>query len=132
MKPLRDLTHKDQVWCLLDIHKQAWKEVKHLIATTPVLAYCKQSESLEIQCDSSQTGLGVALMQNGHPIAYASPTLSRTETRYAQIEIEMLAIVYAVEKFNGYTFGKKVTVYSDHKPLESILKKPKCPRDCRV
>jgi hypothetical protein len=36
----------------------------------------------------------------------------------------MLAIVYAVEKFNDYTFGRKVTVYSDHKPLESILKKP--------
>ncbi|CAB4004970.1 Transposon Ty3-G Gag-Pol poly [Paramuricea clavata] len=63
-------------------------------------------------------------MQNGHPIAYVSRTLSETETRYAQIEKEMLAIVYAVEKFNNYTFGRKVTVYSDHKPLESILKKP--------
>ena len=63
-------------------------------------------------------------MQNGHPIAYASRTLSETETRYAQIEKEMLAIVYAVEKFNEYTFGRKVTIYSDHKPLESILKKP--------
>ncbi|CAB4011862.1 Retrovirus-related Pol poly from transposon [Paramuricea clavata] len=62
-------------------------------------------------------------MQNGHPIAYASRTLSETETKYAQIEKEMLAIVYAVEKLNDYTFGRKVTVYSDHKPLESILKK---------
>ncbi|CAB3998030.1 Hypothetical predicted protein [Paramuricea clavata] len=63
-------------------------------------------------------------MQNGHPIAYASRTLSETEAKYAQIEKEMLAIVYGVEKFNDYTFGRKVTVYSDHKPLESILKKP--------
>ena len=55
---------------------------------------------------------------------YASRTLSETETRYAQIEKEMLAIIYAVEKFNDYTFGRKVTVYSDHTPLESILKKP--------
>ncbi|CAB3993039.1 Hypothetical predicted protein [Paramuricea clavata] len=100
MKPLRDLTHK--------IHEKAWNELKHLIATTPVIAYYKPSESLEIQCDSSQTGLGVALMQNGHPIAYASRTLSETETRYAQIEKEMLAIVYAVEKFNDYTFGRKL------------------------
>ena len=37
---------------------------------------------------------------------------------------EMLAIVFAVEKFNDYTFGNKTIVFSDHKPLESILKKP--------
>ncbi|CAB3998069.1 Hypothetical predicted protein [Paramuricea clavata] len=124
MKPLRDLAHKELAWCWLEIHEKAWNEVKHLIAMTPVLAYYKPSESLEIQCDSSQTGLGVALMQNGHPIAYASRTLSETETRYAQIQKEILSIVYAVEKFNDYTFGRKVTVHSDHKPLESILKKP--------
>ena len=62
-------------------------------------------------------------MQNGHLIAYASRALTATETRYAQIEKEMLSIVYAVEKFNDCTFGRKATVYSDQKPLESILKK---------
>ena len=57
-------------------------------------------------------------------MAYASRALTDTETRYAQIEKEMLAIVYALEKFNQFTFGRHVTVYSDHKPLEAILKKP--------
>ena len=47
-----------------------------------------------------------------------------TDTCYAQMEKEMLAIVFAVEKFNDYTFGNKTIVFSDHKPLESILKKP--------
>ena len=79
---------------------------------------------MEVQCDSSQSGLGAALIQNGHPIAYASRALMETESRYAQIEKEMLAIVYSVEKFNDYTFGRKTIVNSDHKPLESILKKP--------
>ena len=124
MKPLRDLAHKETVWCWLEVQETAWNEVKRLISTTPVLAYYKPLESLEIQCDSSQNGLGVALMQNGHPIAYASRTLFETERRYTHIEKEMLAIVYRVEKFNDYMFGRKVTVYSDHKPLESILKKP--------
>ena len=64
MKPLRDLTHKEQAWCWLDIHEKAWKDGKNLVATTSVLADYKPSESLEIQCDSSQAGLGVALMQN--------------------------------------------------------------------
>ena len=47
-----------------------------------------------------------------------------TETRYAQMQKEMLAIVFAVERFNDYTFGNKTIVFSNHKPLESILKKP--------
>ena len=63
-------------------------------------------------------------MQNGHPIAYASRALTETESRYAQIEKEMMAIVFSVEKFNDYTFGRRTIVHTDHKPLESIVKKP--------
>ena len=63
-------------------------------------------------------------MQNGHPIAYASRALTETESHYAQIEKEMLPIVFSVEKFNDYTFGRKTIVHTDHKPLESIVKKP--------
>ena len=98
--------------------------MKSLIASAPVLAYYKPGEPLEVQCDSSQAGLGTALMQVSHPIAYASRALTETKTRYAQMEKEMLVIVFAVEKFNDYTFGNKTIVFSYHKPLESILKKP--------
>ena len=79
---------------------------------------------LEIQCDSSQSGLGAALIQNGHPIAYSSRALTETESRYAQIEKEMLAIVFSVEKFNDFTFGRRTVVHTDHKPIESIFMKP--------
>jgi hypothetical protein len=75
------------------------------ISAAPVLAYYQPAEQLEIQCDSSQIGLGAALIQNAQPIAYASRALAETEFRYAQIEKEMLAVVVAVEKFNDYTFG---------------------------
>ena len=63
-------------------------------------------------------------MQDGHPIAYTTRALTETESRYAQIEKEMLAIVFSVEKFNDYTFGRRTIVYTDHKPLQSIVKKP--------
>ena len=79
---------------------------------------------LEIECHSSQGGLGAALTQNGHPIAYASRALTETESRHAQIEKEMLAIVFSVQKFNDFTFGRRIVVNTDHKPLESILTKP--------
>ena len=89
-----------------------------------VLAYYDPDKDLEVQCDSSQSGLGAALMHNGRPIAYASRALTPAEVNYAQIEKEMLAVVYSMEKFHDYTYGRHTTVYSDHKPLEMIQKKP--------
>ena len=59
-------------------------------------------------------------MQEGKVIAFASRALTDTEKRYANIEREMLAVVVACEKFHSYIFGKKITVESDHKPLEMI------------
>ena len=63
-------------------------------------------------------------MQDEHPIAYASHALTNAETRYAQIEKEVLAIVLGLKKFHTYTYGRRVAVQSDHKPLEVILRKP--------
>ena len=61
-------------------------------------------------------------MQNGRLVAFASRSLTNIEKNYAQIEKEMLAILYGLTKFERYVFGKEITVQSDHKPLETILK----------
>jgi len=63
-------------------------------------------------------------MQDGHPISFASRALTDCETRYAQIEKELLAIVFACERFNTYVYGRDIVVQSDHKPLEAIFSKP--------
>ena len=82
-------------------------------------------EEVTLQCDASQSGLGAVLTQNGQPVAYASRALTPAETRYAQIEKEMLAIVFACKKFEAYIFGRDmVTIETDHKPLENIALKP--------
>ena len=52
---------------------------------------------MTIQVDASQVGLGAALLQNGKPIAFASKALTETECRYANIEREMLAVVFGAE-----------------------------------
>ena len=66
------------------------------------------------------------MLQNGQPIAYAFRALTSAETRYAQIEKELLAIVFACEKFEPYVFGREmVHVETDHKPLEAIVHKPR-------
>ena len=64
------------------------------------------------------------MLQDGRPIAFASRMLTDTECRYAKIEKEMLAVTYGLEKFNQYTYGRQVTVKTDHKPLVSIVAKP--------
>ena len=63
-------------------------------------------------------------MQDGKPIEYASRALTPAERNWAQIEKETLAVVFGLERFDQYTYGRKVIVQNDHKPLTSILKKP--------
>ena len=77
---------------------------------------------LVLQVDAS-TGLGACLLQDNKPISYASRSLISSEENYANIERELLAIVYACERFHQYTYGYNVIVHTDHKPLESILKR---------
>ena len=61
-------------------------------------------------------------MQEGRPIAYASRALTAAEQNYAQIEKELLAICFACSKFHQY-IGTEVTVQTDHKQLQIIVKK---------
>ena len=75
----------------------------------------------------------------GKPVAYDSRAMTSAEQNYAHIEKELLAIFFATSKFHQYVYGKpKVSVQTDHKPLESIWKKPLCkapPRQrlmCRI
>ena len=124
LEPIRQLAREGVPWQWTQAQDQAFQTVQKLVTEAPVLAFYDPSSELTIQCDSSQKGLGAVLTQNGRPIAYASRALTDTETRYAQIEKEMLAIVFSLDKFHQYAFGRHTTVDSDHKPLEAILRKP--------
>ena len=87
-----------------------------MIISAPVLAYYDVTK-LVIQCDASKSGLGAALLQGGRPV--------QTEQNYAQIEKELVAIVFACKKFHQYIFARSdVVVESDHRTLETIFKKP--------
>ena len=63
-------------------------------------------------------------MQNGQPVSYSSRALTTSERNYSQIEKELLAQVFGVERHHQYVYGRKVMLWSDHKPLETICKKP--------
>lgn len=63
------------------------------------------------------------LLQNNRPVAYGSKPFTKTQRAWAQIETQLYAIVYGCAKLHKYVLGKPIDVESDHKPLESILKK---------
>ena len=112
-KPLRDLTRQDAEWIWDEPQQSAFECLKQAVSAMPVLRYYNLKEDVTIQCDASQRGLGVALLQGGQP---------DKEVNYAQIEKELLVIVFACEKFDAYIYGCDcVRVQTDHKPLESIF-----------
>ena len=126
-KPLRDLTRQDAEWIWDEPQQSAFERLKQAVSATPVLRYYNLKEDVTIQCEASQRGLGVALLQGWQPVAYASRTLTDKEVNYSQIEKELLVIVFACEKFDAYIYDCDcVQVQTDHKPLESIFRKELC------
>ena len=124
-QPLRLLTSKGNNFCWNSSQASAFKAIKLAVSQAPVLRYYCLSDEVTVQCDASKDGLGAALMQCGQPVAFASRALTECESRYAQIEKECLAIVFACERFNSYLYGRDVVnVETDHMPLEAIFKKP--------
>ena len=91
------LIKSDKPWAWTETQQAAFDNLKQLVVMSPVLRYFDTSKPAVIHTASS-TGLGSCLMQDGALIAFASRALTDCETRYAQIEKEMLAIVFACEK----------------------------------
>jgi len=106
-KPLQRLTDKDADWVWEKHHQDTFDRVKHLVAGYPVLCFYDVNLPVTIQCDSSETGLGTALLQDGQLVALASRTSTPTERGSAQTEKECLAIAFARERFNQYLFGRE-------------------------
>ena len=105
-QPLRQLLEKDVAWHWEDAQKESFKELKKVITTAPVLKYYDENEDVVLSVDSSKDALGACILHNGHPIAYASRSLNKSEQNYAQIEKAMAAIVFGATKFHEYIYAK--------------------------
>lgn len=91
------------MWEWTEDHEKAFEKIKDIISQTPVLKHFDPSIQLVLKCDASERGLGAALMQEGQPVACTSRALTETEKGYAQIEKELLAVVYDMERFHHFT-----------------------------
>jgi len=131
--PLRELTANQAQFTWARQHDEAFVATQQLVIQHPVLKFYDVEEEVNIQPDACNKGLGAVLTQNGQPVAFTSRTLSWTEQRYATIEKECLAIVFACERFNQYLARREnISVETDHKPLEFIFKKSLLSVPCRL
>ena len=79
-EPLRRLEDKNVEFQWLEQHSIAMNTIKKFLTEAPVLCYYDVSKPVTVQCDASQSGLGAVLMQEGHPVCYASRALTNTES----------------------------------------------------
>ncbi|GFS44035.1 retrovirus-related Pol polyprotein from transposon 17.6 [Nephila pilipes] len=98
--------------------------IKQAIMKSPCLKYFDKNKEVTVSIDASKNGLGAVLLQESQPVAYGSVSLTQTQQRYAQIEKELMTVIYGLEHFNYYTYGRIVTVQTDHKPILGLSKKP--------
>ena len=124
--PLRPLLRKSTKFVWTDTHTLHFNAIKTRIANhTENMHYNPQFET-RIKCDASRSGLGAALEQltvdGWKPISFASRFLNSSEERYSINELELLGVVWSIEYFKNYLYGKEFTVITDHRALLSILK----------
>ena len=125
--PLRPLLSKKNVWNWLPEHQVAFEATKDELCKSKTLKHFDPEKKLILHTDASRlNGLGYALFQEHDGklfvIQCGSRYLNDAESRYAAVELELLAIVYAVQKCKIYLIGNSnFTVVVDHRPLLSIL-----------
>ena len=91
------------------------------IAPAPILAYYDPKKTTVLQTDASINGLGVCFLQDEKPVYFASKALMEAQRGYIAIELESLAVAWAMEKFHNFLYGNQFLLETDQEPLETIL-----------
>ncbi|XP_070665159.1 uncharacterized protein [Malus domestica] len=125
--PLCRLLQKDVPFQFDEECESAFKQLKEKLTSAPIIVPLDWSLPFELMCDASDYALGAVLGQRKdkqpHVIYYASRTLNDAQLNYSTTEKELLAVVFALDKFRSYLIGTKVIVYTNHAALKYLLTK---------
>ena len=126
-RPLCRLLEKDTRFNFDDSCKTAFEEIKIILVQAPIMAAPEWDQGFEIMCDASDFAMGTVLGQRKEKIFraiyYASRTFNEAQENYSTTEKEMLAIVFACEKFRPYILGSHIIVHIDHAAIKYLMSK---------
>ncbi|CAL8988236.1 unnamed protein product, partial [Prunus brigantina] len=126
-RPLCNLLAKDMDFVFDQNYENAFNALKKMLTTAPIIIPPDWSLPFELMCDASDYAVGAVLGQRvdkkPHAIYYASRTLNDAQLNYSTTEKELLAVIFALEKFRSYLITNKVIVYTDHAALKYLLAK---------
>ncbi|KAM1157126.1 hypothetical protein ACFX2B_027540 [Malus domestica] len=125
--PLCRLLQKDVAFDFNKECEKAFNHLKDMLTSAPIIVPPDWSLPFELMCDASDYALGAVLGQRKdkrpHAIYYASRTLNDAQLNYSTTEKELLAVVFALDKFRSYLLGTKVIIYTDHAALKYLFTK---------
>jgi hypothetical protein len=126
-KPLTNLLIKENDFVFSDECAKSFNRLKEALISAPILQPPDWTQPFEIMCDASDYAVGAVLGQrkDKKPVAicYASKVLDPAQVNYTTTEKELLAVVFALEKFRSYLVGAKIVVYTDHAALRYLMSK---------
>ncbi|GJX42236.1 reverse transcriptase domain-containing protein [Tanacetum coccineum] len=126
-RPMTHLLEKNTPFVFSEECIQAFQTLKKKLTEAPILIAPDWDQPFELMCDASDFAIGAVLGQriekHFRPIHYASKTMTEAESNYTTTEKEMLAVVYAFEKFRSYLIMNKSVVYTDHSALKYLFNK---------
>ena len=126
LHPLHGLLQTNKTWKWSPECAKAFQAAKDKIISAGVLTHYDPTLPITLAADASAYGVGAVISHvfsdnSEHPIAFASCTLTASEQNYSQLEKEALALIFGVQKFHRYLYGRKFNLITDHKPLTTIL-----------
>jgi hypothetical protein len=120
-RPLCSLLDKDIPFNFDEACHEAFQKLRSLLSSAPIMKPPNWSLPFEIMCDASDFAVGAVLGQRvgklPHIIYYANKTLMDAQVNYTTTEKKLLAVVFALEKFQSYLLGSKLIIYFDHAAL---------------
>jgi hypothetical protein len=123
-KLLSEFLKKDKKFKWMPTCEASFQELKKRLMTASVFMTLDMEKLFSIYCDASGQGLGCVLMQDEHVVEYASRHLGKHEVNYLTHDLELAAIVHALNIWRHYIMGKRCELYKDHKSLTYIFTQP--------
>ena len=126
-RPLCRLLEKDAKFNFDESCQNSFEEIKSRLVKSPIMAKPDWNKEFEIMCDASDYAMGAVLGQKANKvfraIYYSSKTFNEAQENCSTIEKEMLAMVFACEKFRPYILGSHVIIHTDHAAIKYLMAK---------